>query len=228
MKKILTTALALAIAVPAFAGPVRISQVYGGSGNLPGSTYRQDYIELHNFSPNPVSVAGWSIYVAPATGNFGTNRYDIPALIPGTSNPPTVPACGYLLIAVGATSASGAAYPVAADLSTTNANLSGTNGKIALISGGNAGTGICPTGNVEDVVTYGVATSCEGSPAPALSTTTALVRKLGGVEDSNDNSVDFEVVSDPQPRNRTSPLNTNCLVTPTQNSSWGSIKTLYR
>ena len=36
---------------------VVISQVYGGGGNS-GATYKNDFIELHNISNAPVSIAG--------------------------------------------------------------------------------------------------------------------------------------------------------------------------
>ena len=38
------------------AGDVVISQVYGGGGNS-GATIKQDYIELHNRTSTPISVA---------------------------------------------------------------------------------------------------------------------------------------------------------------------------
>jgi uncharacterized protein len=45
-----------------------ISQVYGGGGNS-GAPYTHDFIELFNRSSEPVSLAGWSVQYASATGS---------------------------------------------------------------------------------------------------------------------------------------------------------------
>jgi hypothetical protein len=49
-----------------------ISQIYGGRGNL-GATYTHDFIELFNPTDAPISLTGWSIQYASATGadDFG-------------------------------------------------------------------------------------------------------------------------------------------------------------
>src|SRR6266403_295653 len=39
---------------------VVISQVYGGGGNS-GSTYKNDFFEIHNTSSLPVDLNGWSV-----------------------------------------------------------------------------------------------------------------------------------------------------------------------
>ncbi|HTH32420.1 MAG TPA: lamin tail domain-containing protein, partial [Lacibacter sp.] len=46
---------------------VVISQVYGGGGNT-GATYTHDFIELFNRGTNSVSLNGWSVQYASATG----------------------------------------------------------------------------------------------------------------------------------------------------------------
>ena len=45
-----------------------ISQVYGGGGNA-GATLRNDFIELFNRGNTTVSLAGWSVQYAAATGD---------------------------------------------------------------------------------------------------------------------------------------------------------------
>src|SRR5437763_2603548 len=47
-----------------------ISQVYGGAGcgTAGCSTYQNDFIELYNRSNTPISVNGWSVQYAAATG----------------------------------------------------------------------------------------------------------------------------------------------------------------
>ncbi len=44
-----------------------ISQVYGGGGNS-GATYKNDFIELYNPTSTTVSLTGWSVQYASATG----------------------------------------------------------------------------------------------------------------------------------------------------------------
>jgi len=50
------------------AGSVVISEVYGGGGNA-GAPFKNDYIELYNRTASPISLAGWSVQYASATGN---------------------------------------------------------------------------------------------------------------------------------------------------------------
>jgi uncharacterized protein len=76
MLLVMTLNLAPAQVLPASAlsNGVVISQVYGGGGNT-GATYTHDFIELFNRGTSPVSLAGWSLQYASATGtgNFGAN-----------------------------------------------------------------------------------------------------------------------------------------------------------
>ena len=77
MKRFVRPAICLAILVVAgsgaaqalAAGPVAISQIYGGGGNS-GATYKNDFIELHNRSGAAVSLAGWSVQYASAANAF--------------------------------------------------------------------------------------------------------------------------------------------------------------
>ena len=71
----LLAGLAPAMAMPARSGAasVVISQVYGGGGNS-GATYRNDFVELFNRGAEPVSLAGWSIQYASATGAGNLGR----------------------------------------------------------------------------------------------------------------------------------------------------------
>jgi predicted extracellular nuclease len=51
-----------------------ISQVYGGGGNS-GAVYTNDFVELYNLGTSTVSLEGFSIQYASATGtgNFGSS-----------------------------------------------------------------------------------------------------------------------------------------------------------
>ena len=67
---------------------VVISQIYGGGGNT-GAPYKNDFIEIHNISSTPVSVSGWSVQYASATGTSWQ-------VTPLTAT--TIPAGGYYLV----------------------------------------------------------------------------------------------------------------------------------
>ena len=58
----------------AVSADIVISQVYGGGGNT-GAPYTNDFIELFNRGTTTVSLSGWSVQYASATGtgNFGAN-----------------------------------------------------------------------------------------------------------------------------------------------------------
>src|ERR1700691_975530 len=49
-----------------------ISQVYGGGGNS-GATLKNDFIEIFNLSSAPISLNGYSVQYASATGNFSSS-----------------------------------------------------------------------------------------------------------------------------------------------------------
>jgi hypothetical protein len=50
------------------ASDVVISQVYGGGGGS-GAPFKQDFIELFNRGSTPISLSGWTVQYASATGN---------------------------------------------------------------------------------------------------------------------------------------------------------------
>ena len=229
MKKIATTFALLALcATSAFAAnPVRISQVYGGGGGSTG-TYLYDYIELFNSSGSAVSIGGWSVQYGSATGtSFGsaaTNIANIPAGI-------AIAPCSYYLIQCSAAGSAGTAFPVTPDLISTGPSMSATVGKLALINnqvGANACSGNTSGAIYVDVVGYGTGNCFETAAAGGLTSTQAAVRNGGGMADTDNNSVDFTVASNPVPRNSQSPQNVDCLATPSSNDTWGHVKSLYR
>ena len=122
---------ALACVLPASAAVV-ISQVYGGGGNS-GATIKNDFIELFNNGTAALTIGGWTVQYASATGTSWQTTL-IPA---GTS----LPAGTYFLIkqAQGA----GGTIDITPDLSGTIA-LSGTNGKVALVGNATALVGAAP------------------------------------------------------------------------------------
>jgi hypothetical protein len=169
--------------------PVLISQAYGAGGNS-GALYNSDFVELHNRGTSTVSLSGWSVQYAsasgtswsatPLTGSIAPGKYHLVKLAGGTT---------------------GAALPTPD--STGNSNMSGTNGKLALRDSATPFTGASPAGQsgLQDFVGFGTATAYEGSgAAPAPSATTSIFRAGGGATDSGDNKNDFTTGA-PNPRN---------------------------
>jgi hypothetical protein len=213
-------------------GPVRISQVYAGGGDLTyqPQAYRTDYVELLNSGGTPVDVSGWLLEYggATATSHFGCTGCTgiIPAGI-------VIQACSYLLVQVGPTNthpSSTAPYVPAPDVILESPSLEGA-GPLALLTSGTILTGFCLTDSrVQDLVEWGGGSCAWGLPAAplGLDLTDGLVRLDGGMSSIGDNSLDFTVVLDPVPRRSSSPANDLCLQTPAIISTWGRLKTIFR
>jgi predicted extracellular nuclease len=170
---------------------VVISQVYGGGGNA-GSTYRNDFIELHNRSAAPVSLAGWSVQYASAAGTGWTV----------TPLSGSIAAGGYYLVQEAAGTGGTTDLPTPDATGTTA--MSATAAKVALVNDAVALSGACPSSaTIVDLVGYGAASCSEGSPTPTLSNTTAALRDNGGCDETDDNSADFTELA-PTPRNSAS------------------------
>lgn len=191
-----------------------ISQVYGGGGNS-GATYKNDFIELFNRSGAPVSLNGWSVQYASATGSSWqvTNLGNV-TLQPGQ----------YYLVQEAAGTGGSVALPTPD--ATGSINMSGTAGKVALVSGtaalscGAAGNSCIGNAAVRDFVGFGsTATNFEGTaPTTAPSNTTAVIRSLGGCVDSDNNVADFSAAA-PAPRTSASP--TSACVAPVAGACGG-------
>ncbi len=201
-------------AVPTPSTGFVISQVYGGGGNS-GATLKNDFIELYNGTSADISLVGYSVQYASATGTSWAV----------TTLSGSIPSGHYYLVQ----EAQGAGGTV--DLPTPDAvgviPMSGTVGKVALVHSTAALSGSgCPSGaTTVDLVGYGTTANCfEGTAAtPTLSNTTAALRKDGGRQDTNNNGADFTTGA-PTPRNTSSaplpPLNALIVtITPTSPSA---------
>ncbi|MFK3647185.1 lamin tail domain-containing protein [Lysobacter enzymogenes] len=191
--RLLAAALAFAAAGTAQAGVV-ISQVYGAGGNA-GSTYKNDFIELHNNGDTAVSLDGWSIQynLAPSSATWQRTALS-GSIAPG----------GYYLIQQASGGSGGLSALPAADATGTIA-LQASGGKVLLVDHTGALSGACPAPRIDALGISNSATCSETRPLPVtLTTTTAAVRKDGGCNDSDDNSADFEAAL-PVPRNSASP-----------------------
>jgi len=208
-----SAAVAVAIAsFSALAAPGRaqvlISQIFGG-GSSTGVRSR-DYIELYNAGSAPVSLAGFAIQYATATGGTG-DSWSVGAINSGVIQPD-----GFFLVQAGG---SATALTPAADATVTY-NLSATAGKIALTNNQTALNGLlgaAPNTTFASVVDFaGYGPSADryrgAAPTAAPSTPTAVLRRVVGLSPSallantSDNNADFEVGT-PNPRNSSQTLN---------------------
>jgi predicted extracellular nuclease len=194
MKRFVRLAICLAILIVAgtgaaqalAAGPVAVSQIYGGGGNS-GATYKNDFIELHNRSSAAVDLSGWSVQYASAGGSSWQR----------TSLSGTLAAGDTYLIQEAA--GNGGTLDLNSPDAVGTIGMSGTSGKVALVDTTTALTGSCPLDGAVDLVGYGSANCSEHAPTPALSNTTAALRKDSGAQDTDDNSADF-TIGEPSPR----------------------------
>ncbi|HIJ88655.1 MAG TPA: DNRLRE domain-containing protein [Desulfuromonadales bacterium] len=192
----------MAFACQAFAASpdVVISQVYGGGGNT-GATYKNDFIELHNNGASAVSLNGWSVQYASATGT----SWAVTPLTNVTLQP------GQYYLIQEAAGASTTAINLPTPDATGTIAMSGTAGKVALVTSTTALTcgATCATNAaVRDYVGFGTtANNFEGTgPTPAPSNTTAVLRAGNGCSDTDNNNVDFAAGA-PTPRNSATALN---------------------
>lgn len=167
---------------------VVINEVYGGGGNS-GATYTNDFIELYNNGNASVSISGWSVQYASATGS----TWQV------TNLSGSIPAHSFYLVqeAVGA----GGTVALPSPDATGTIAMGAGGGKVLLVNVTTAQTGTNPTGSqIIDFVGFGNASTFEGTgPTPVPSATNSVQRSPIGF-DSNQNSTDF-VLSSPSPSN---------------------------
>src|SRR5690606_20231324 len=120
---------------------------------------------LKNISNSPQSLNGLSLMYGSATGQFGSSSGNIFALPDVTLNPGQ-----YFLVQTSGAGSGGDPLPVTPDATTTGLSMSGTNGKVALVTSSFAGN-TCgatntpcplPNANIIDLVSYGAANNAEG------------------------------------------------------------------
>jgi predicted extracellular nuclease len=226
MKKIYSLLIVALCASNFSNAQVVISQVYGGGGNG-SSVYNNDFIELYNRGTAAVSINGWSVQYTSAAGSTwsSTNlpnvtiqpgKYYLIQEASGANTPGALPTPDLNGITCGCTfQSNGSALP-------TGLALSGTAGKVILVSSTTQETTVNPTGTqIIDKVGFGpTATGFEGSaPTAILSNSTGAMRNNNGCTDTNDNAADF-TVGTPVARNSATATNT-CSLGVNQNSISG-------
>ena len=160
-----------------------INEVYGGGGNS-GATYTNDFVELTNIGSTTVDVSSWSVQYASATGT----SYQTTALSG------QIPPGQTFLVQEGPTGTVGGPLPTPD--ATGSINMSGSAGKVALVSNQTALSCTIPACDtapgVVDYVGYGpTANDSETSPtSPALTSTTSASRNASGT-DTDNNTNDF-------------------------------------
>lgn len=175
---------AVASASGSGAGSIVVSQVFAAGGNS-GAPYTNDYIELFNRGASAVSITGWTVQYASATGTVWAS----------TALSGSVPAGGHYLVQLASGGTNGSALPTPDAIGTSNLAMSG--GKVQIVN---------ESSGVEDLVGWGSATLYEGpAAAPALTSTTALVRAGSSCTDADDNSSDFATAA-PNPHNSASAI----------------------
>ena len=214
MKKFFTFLVCMCLTVNAFSqAGVVIYEIYGGGGNS-GSTYKNDYVVLHNNSTSAVSIAGWSLQNA-STATSST--WKVYPLVGGS-----IPAGGYYLIKFGGGTGGTTNLPTAdfdantvigtGGVTASDLDLNATNGKFILSNSIAPLSGANPTGgNVIDKVGFGtsgtVPDGFEGSPfvpTPNISGNVTSITRVNNGQDTQNNSVDF-VKTTPNPKNSSTP-----------------------
>ena len=156
---------------------ILISEILTGTSTGAG----QEFVELYNSTSSSINITGWGVDYKPATSTTWSRKSDLSGLIAPFS---------YFLVAPRSF------YPDSdADWSST---LAAAGGHIRIVDN---------TGRVIDLVGYGNANSPEGKAAAAPQSNQSIERLpgrtdqfAGNGQDTNDNSKDFIIRTDPEPQ----------------------------
>jgi hypothetical protein len=196
---------AAAPSAAALSSTVVISQVYGGGGQA-GAPYLNDFVELFNRGTSTVSLTGWSIQYASATGT-GTFASNPVTALSGSLAPGQ-----YYLVRMASAGAVGAPLPTPDATGTVNMAAAGAKVVLASTTTGlacNGGSVPCTPAQLAvmvDLIGWGAANFYEGVVGPTTSVTTAALRGGGGHTETDNNASDFSTGA-PNPRTTASPLN---------------------
>lgn len=177
-----------------FVSPHIVISQFQVTGDTPGNTANDEFIELHNTSSNSFDLNGYRLVYRSAAG---TN--DV-AFVEWTTST-VIPPGGFYLIA--STAYNGAVTPnITYNPTTCSCSMSGTGGGLAIRQGA------LNTGLIIDSVGYGSATNAfiEGTVTPAAPTTgdNSKARGANGCQDTDNNTNDFSTLTPSAPRNAAS------------------------
>ncbi len=160
------------------------------------SDHDDEFIELHDPTGEPVSLAGWSLQYRAATGSTWL-VFALPA--------ETIPAHGYYLVARPEYTGD-----VPAD-AVQDRFLMGASGGLVFLVEGTAPLASCDDPAIVDKVGWGTANCPEGTAAPAHGPGESIERAPGADDpacgngtDTDDNGADFAIRSPAEPQNRSS------------------------
>ncbi|WP_425955895.1 ExeM/NucH family extracellular endonuclease [Xylanimonas sp. McL0601] len=184
----LPTSFALAASAAASVtpqSPIVIDEVYGGGGNS-GAPLSQDFVELWNTTDQAVSLDGWSVQYASASGTWANGAQ--------TNLTGTVPAHGHYLVGE-AFGTNTALTPLPTPDATGTIAMSGTAAKVALVQGTAridcTGAACAALPEVVDLVGWGSGVNAwaGATAAPATSNATSVARTDHA--NTADNGTDF-------------------------------------
>ena len=189
----------------ALSSTVVISQVFGGGGNS-GAPYQNDFVELFNRGSTAVSLDGWSVQYASATGN-GTFASNPVTALSGTLQPGQ-----YYLVQMASGGGDGTSLPTPDAVG--RVSMSATGAKVILVNttsglACNGGSVPCTPDHLDkivDLVGWGDANFFEGTCGPETGRTAVVLRRVDGHRETDDNGADFSV-EEPNPRNTAHAIN---------------------
>ncbi len=185
--------------VPLGSPDLVISQIYTRGGET-GALFQNDFVELFNRGTADVDLNGWGLNIRSSDGIAST------VLVRISSSLPVAPGRYVLVKLSGGTDGQPLPFTfIDLSLSPVPVGLSAAGGEVGLLRpGGTVPLFGCPpaqSAGMADYLGYGTGFACsEGTPAPAPTLTTALLRTGGGCTDVDNNLLDFRL-GVPNPRN---------------------------
>ena len=174
-----------------------ISQIYTRGGEA-GALFQNDFVEFFNRGSADVDLNGWGLNIRSSDGIAST------VLVRFGSSLTVAPGRYVLVKLSGGTDGQPLPFTfIDLSLSPVPVGLSAAGGEVGLLRpGGSVPLFGCPTAQsgVADYLGYGTGFNCsEGTPAPAPTLTTSLLRAGGGCADVDNNLLDFRL-GVPNPR----------------------------
>lgn len=193
----------------AASSPVHISQIYARGAGA-DAAYPSTYVELKNRSQKPADLSAMALELAAVDGTFNAARaIELPSVTLAPGQHFLVEVSGQRAANSASRDDGGTGSSLEADLRSDAESLATSGGKIALVAKAHlltdcgSRTSPCALGDVLDFVGFGTASQATGTALPALSPSTAALRRAEGCQSTGNNAQDFEVGT-PAPHNMAS------------------------